>query len=116
MIRRPPRSTQSRSSAASDVYKRIDPVRLLEGKVDAGPLDVKRSPSVTCRPVGEVFHRLLVRGIAAQVHVQFVALLVLFRDFVSGALRDVVELERGIFGRSDARRILAGGRRLRRGL
>src|SRR5680860_1842883 len=28
MIRRPPRSTQSRSSAASDVYKRQDPVWL----------------------------------------------------------------------------------------
>ena len=32
MIRRPPRSTQSRSSAASDVYKRqvVDSVRALE--------------------------------------------------------------------------------------
>ena len=28
MIRRPPRSTQSRSSAASDVYKRQGPVRI----------------------------------------------------------------------------------------
>src|SRR5450756_3145751 len=28
MIRRPPRSTQSRSSAASDVYKRQDPASL----------------------------------------------------------------------------------------
>src|SRR5680860_698709 len=35
MIRRPPRSTQSRSSAASDVYKRQDPtdgVRLPRGR------------------------------------------------------------------------------------
>src|SRR5450756_2876851 len=30
MIRRPPRSTQSRSSAASDVYKRQDLARVLE--------------------------------------------------------------------------------------
>ena len=29
MIRRPPRSTQSRSSAASDVYKRQDPSHLV---------------------------------------------------------------------------------------
>ena len=29
MIRRPPRSTQSRSSAASDVYKRQDGVRII---------------------------------------------------------------------------------------
>src|SRR5450756_318706 len=31
MIRRPPRSTQSRSSAASDVYKRQPTVRMLLG-------------------------------------------------------------------------------------
>src|SRR5450756_3224071 len=31
MIRRPPRSTQSRSSAASDVYKRQHHTRLLDG-------------------------------------------------------------------------------------
>src|SRR5680860_281561 len=34
MIRRPPRSTQSRSSAASDVYKRQDPVLWLGGPPD----------------------------------------------------------------------------------
>src|SRR5450756_3247890 len=34
MIRRPPRSTQSRSSAASDVYKRQEPdVRLLTARL-----------------------------------------------------------------------------------
>ena len=33
MIRRPPRSTQSRSSAASDVYKRQEIARLVEAVV-----------------------------------------------------------------------------------
>src|SRR5450756_3251247 len=43
MIRRPPRSTQSRSSAASDVYKR-QPLRRasLPGGAPAGLVDVKR--------------------------------------------------------------------------
>src|SRR5450756_1035817 len=45
MIRRPPRSTQSRSSAASDVYKRQD----LPGH-RAGPGDVRRHHH---RPEGE---------------------------------------------------------------
>src|SRR5450756_3114237 len=41
MIRRPPRSTQSRSSAASDVYKRqeFDFVPLSEGTVTKGDID-----------------------------------------------------------------------------
>src|SRR5450756_3033539 len=37
MIRRPPRSTQSRSSAASDVYKRLgEPARQRETEADTG--------------------------------------------------------------------------------
>src|SRR5680860_390725 len=35
MIRRPPRSTQSRSSAASDVYKRQENVPLIVGMAEA---------------------------------------------------------------------------------
>src|SRR5450756_133934 len=35
MIRRPPRSTQSRSSAASDVYKRQRQIRTLRNCIDA---------------------------------------------------------------------------------
>src|SRR5450756_3232990 len=42
MIRRPPRSTQSRSSAASDVYKRQEHVR-----------EVHRERVVRLRPQGE---------------------------------------------------------------
>src|SRR5450756_809375 len=40
MIRRPPRSTQSRSSAASDVYKRqLEDVLLADAAADAGAAD-----------------------------------------------------------------------------
>src|SRR5450756_556219 len=37
MIRRPPRSTQSRSSAASDVYKRQGEARPVPGQREADP-------------------------------------------------------------------------------
>ena len=37
MIRRPPRSTQSRSSAASDVYKRQFPAMLTSGEIILPP-------------------------------------------------------------------------------
>src|SRR5450756_3154805 len=51
MIRRPPRSTQSRSSAASDVYKRQDHERDAEGpdEADAGVDDL--SAELTQRAV-----------------------------------------------------------------
>src|SRR5680860_1911530 len=43
MIRRPPRSTQSRSSAASDVYKRQVMLFALQGEaITTRPLDVFR--------------------------------------------------------------------------
>src|SRR5450756_2561855 len=45
MIRRPPRSTQSRSSAASDVYKRQGPDDVLDGFYD---LDGQ----IPCQPDG----------------------------------------------------------------
>src|SRR5450756_989850 len=41
MIRRPPRSTQSRSSAASDVYKRQEPL--------VGLVDCEKEPSGVVR-------------------------------------------------------------------
>src|SRR5450756_1348108 len=49
MIRRPPRSTQSRSSAASDVYKRQvqHMARRLGGPVHAGSAELSRVPA--CR-------------------------------------------------------------------
>eukprot|EP00657_Telonema_sp_P-1_P009397 TRINITY_DN357_c0_g1_i4.p1 TRINITY_DN357_c0_g1~~TRINITY_DN357_c0_g1_i4.p1 ORF type:complete len:105 (+),score=22.06 TRINITY_DN357_c0_g1_i4:142-456(+) len=46
MIRRPPRSTQSRSSAASDVYKRQVQVQLA-----AQPLRVGKAPTIRNRTV-----------------------------------------------------------------
>src|SRR5680860_1921246 len=42
MIRRPPRSTQSRSSAASDVYKRQDENRRNLHEHDEPPRDAER--------------------------------------------------------------------------
>ena len=47
MIRRPPRSTQSRSSAASDVYKRqrlYSVLKVLQGRVSAAAGDAWRKP------------------------------------------------------------------------
>ena len=57
MIRRPPRSTQSRSSAASDVYK-----RQIEGLSPAISIDQKsasRNPRSTVGTVTEVYDYLL---------------------------------------------------------
>ena len=45
MIRRPPRSTQSRSSAASDVYKRQEPMRMFGGS----PMSVAVPPKLERR-------------------------------------------------------------------
>ena len=36
MIRRPPRSTRVRSSAASDVYKRQEDIKIVEATTEAG--------------------------------------------------------------------------------
>src|SRR5680860_700455 len=51
MIRRPPRSTQSRSSAASDVYKRQTIDRIIyhtsEGSFDSGVNWLTRWPTAT---------------------------------------------------------------------
>src|SRR5680860_305759 len=47
MIRRPPRSTQSRSSAASDVYKRQDIVRLRRRGM-VGALDDESGSNFGC--------------------------------------------------------------------
>ena len=58
MIRRPPRSTQSRSSAASDVYKRQAPSGALSDLVTDGVTgchldldDLQRSTDVVAAPV-----------------------------------------------------------------
>src|SRR5665213_4421597 len=48
MIRRPPRSTQSRSSAASDVYKRQDEHRACT-LVGEQPVDAARGTSLVVR-------------------------------------------------------------------
>ena len=61
MIRRPPKSTQSRSSAASDVYKRQDligiPLRITVGpkRVAEGKVEVKsrKSGEVSVLPLDE---------------------------------------------------------------
>src|SRR5450756_3245092 len=83
MIRRPPRSTQSRSSAASDVYKRqaaqLGEVRLgftqlaaLYALADGGTTTIadladtlNRSPSATSRLVDVLAHRRLLERRAA---------------------------------------------------
>ena len=67
MIRRPPRSTQSRSSAASDVYKRQDRYPPLFKKTSFGPRQRQRlhgcdflhphRPSVPPRPSGGTRHQ-----------------------------------------------------------
>src|SRR5450756_1107975 len=63
MIRRPPRSTQSRSSAASDVYKRqVQAVHQHDRRVDGepgrlealGPLPEHRVPELVQRPGGRL--------------------------------------------------------------
>src|SRR5450756_2199477 len=46
MIRRPPRSTQSRSSAASDVYKRQLPYRFFKANHPFLPDIVAKNPGV----------------------------------------------------------------------
>src|SRR5450756_2428212 len=89
MIRRPPRSTQSRSSAASDVYKRqevVRPARLvvvtpalaaqvaqavkvreLEHRVER-QLRLERLLQVRQRPVGELRRRPWVRARDLEAH------------------------------------------------
>ena len=62
MIRRPPRSTLDRSSAASDVYKRQGNVRVARGDTtlwDGAPLN---GTSRDCPPVGEAVYTLDVSG------------------------------------------------------
>src|SRR5450756_2375784 len=57
MIRRPPRSTQSRSSAASDVYKRQPrepPHGPLDGGLRAGQVDLDNLATGTVPGVGQV--------------------------------------------------------------
>src|SRR5450756_1602791 len=54
MIRRPPRSTQSRSSAASDVYKRqlqLHPRAALRADYEAPRFPVTRDKDSVCREV-----------------------------------------------------------------
>src|SRR5450756_2204314 len=46
MIRRPPRSTQSRSSAASDVYKRQELPNPLEGALQVSPAELGQATVV----------------------------------------------------------------------
>src|SRR5450756_2919711 len=70
MIRRPPRSTQSRSSAASDVYKRQvwvtteGWVLLASQRADRGPVGSSRAPGLE-RLVGLAQQ---VAGVLAPVH------------------------------------------------
>src|SRR5450756_694001 len=61
MIRRPPRSTQSRSSAASDVYKRQVPHRLVTGEA---VMTYLRPPAFTRRVVNPLVARFQTGGVA----------------------------------------------------
>ena len=56
MIRRPPRSTQSRSSAASDVYKRQALLNELPGSLAAriGTIGQRHPPGEVCDAIVEV--------------------------------------------------------------
>ena len=54
MIRRPPRSTQSRSSAASDVYKRQVKINSDENQALAGQFGVRGIPNVKAVVDGQV--------------------------------------------------------------
>eukprot|EP01015_Nassula_variabilis_P025633 TRINITY_DN5022_c0_g1_i1.p3 TRINITY_DN5022_c0_g1~~TRINITY_DN5022_c0_g1_i1.p3 ORF type:complete len:161 (+),score=45.49 TRINITY_DN5022_c0_g1_i1:34-516(+) len=60
MIRRPPRSTQSRSSAASDVYKRQPHIQTKNAINLPGFVLGKMSPQPTVVIVTTVFHKALV--------------------------------------------------------
>ena len=64
MIRRPPRSTQSRSSAASDVYKRQDERRHRAAGVDEEPAAALLAHEVR---VGE---ELIVHGAVSYTHLR----------------------------------------------
>src|SRR5450756_2671757 len=56
MIRRPPRSTQSRSSAASDVYKRQNQCH---AKAHYAARQISAIPGFALRNQGEFFHEFL---------------------------------------------------------
>ena len=54
MTRRPPRSTQSRSSAASDVYKRQEQLKASHSNITA-----ESAQSIVRASVGQIFKRVL---------------------------------------------------------
>src|SRR5680860_1789546 len=68
MIRRPPRSTQSRSSAASDVYKRQEPPHWLRNTLSCSSTSEHSHPqpleSGPCAPAAHCLpHRSPLRGV-----------------------------------------------------
>src|SRR5680860_1730121 len=73
MIRRPPRSTQSRSSAASDVYKRQELDRAAieqilaraESFAEVGRRDIKKVPTLRGRTVISLFYEASTRTSAS---------------------------------------------------
>ena len=84
MIRRPPRSTQSRSSAASDVYKRQDNVQsaqLYITEIKVGPFDISDISDVSSKinkGIGEAMVTLNENGLVGR----YIENIELLGDFV----------------------------------
>src|SRR5450756_1401568 len=100
MIRRPPRSTQSRSSAASDVYKRqaASSRNLLPGLSVGAPQAVLAGAELTLHPVQDHPERGALYG---------------YTHLVAGLAAPQLELRPGAAEAQRHRHLLPGGREMR---
>ena len=106
MIRRPPRSTQSRSSAASDVYKRQTVIRVLESIYQQRGEIVEQS-GVTNIFIYPGFQFQVINAMITNFHIPRSTLFMLVcafagTEFMKAAYRGAVEKHYRFFSFGDA--------------